>query len=697
MRISTIFKIAGVLVVAVVVGIVAVLLTIDPNDYKEDIQQAAKDATGRDLAIDGDIGLDIGFTTSLSIAGVRFANAPWGSEPNMLRAREVGVAVAILPLISGQLDVKGLTVRDADILLESDAQGRSNADFSKPGGSDAAAGASSSDAGSDDDGAISIAINNVIIENATVTIRNAQDKSETVLVVDQLSASGDGAGAPLDIELAAELTTNGVQLPLELKGTVGAPAAMMAGDRPFPIDISGTALGFDFKAKGAIKEPASMTGIALALEASANDLSGLEPFVGDGLPTASPFSFRGNLTGGGEKFGVGGLVLKLGSTEIGGSVTATLSGPRPRIDGTLKAPKIDLTELMPPDTGSAPAGTAPAANSSANGGKKDARAGKVFPNDPLPVEGLKAADAKLAITVAELIAPGAKLADLTVDIALDNGNLAIEPFGFVLSGSKFDGAVSLAARSAPAKLAFKLQAPKVDMGNMLKEQAGIEMLRGDGAVDIDVNGSGGSVAAIMASLNGHSRFLMEKGEAKTEAFDLLVGGLSSVMGALFSSKTEWTVLNCLANDFQITNGIAKSRVTLMDTEFLTISADGQIDLGKEALAMKVTPTPKSTTINVSVPIKIGGTLAAPTFTPDELATVKKLGSILGMAVFPPAAIVGLTEMGGSDNECVKIAQKGSEAPAPQGGSAVPKVEDVVKEPEKALEGVGKGIRNLFGR
>ena len=130
----------------------------------------------------------------------------------------------------------------------------------------------------------------------------------------------------------------------------------------------------------------------------------------------------------------------------------------------------------------------------------------------------------------------------------------------------------------------------------------------------------------------------------------------------------------------------------MDTELLTITVDGQVNLGPETLALKITPAPKSTTISVAVPIKVGGTLANPTFAPDELAAAKKIGSLLGIVAFPPAAILGLTELGGSDNECVKLAQKGGEA---QGGGST--MENLTKEPGKALEDVGKGLRGLFGK
>ncbi|MEK9662119.1 MAG: AsmA family protein, partial [Alphaproteobacteria bacterium] len=339
MRVSTILKIIGVLVVAVVVAIVAILLTVDPNDYKEDLQKLAKDATGRDLTIGGDISLELGLTVGLAIDDVRFSNAEWGSKPDMVSAKEVAARLAILPLISGKLDIEGLTIRDAAILIETDAQGRSNFEFTPSGeaGGTPAAKDSRAESGSSEDGDVSIAINNVIIENATVTVRDAQQKSETVVVVSKLNASGSGATAPLDIELVAELTTDGNKVPVELKGTVGAPATLMSGDRPFPIDVTGKALGFDFSAKGSINEPTAMSGIAVALEASATDLSGLAPFAGDGLPAAGPFSFKGSVTGGGDAYAIEGFGLKLGNTDIGCNVKATLSGARPRIDGTITA------------------------------------------------------------------------------------------------------------------------------------------------------------------------------------------------------------------------------------------------------------------------------------------------------------------------------------------------------------------------
>ncbi|MFP6697190.1 MAG: hypothetical protein VCF08_09845, partial [Alphaproteobacteria bacterium] len=213
------------------------------------------------------------------------------------------------------------------------------------------------------------------------------------------------------------------------------------------------------------------------------------------------------------------------------------------------------------------------------------------------------------------------------------------------------------------------------------------------------------ISAIAGSLNGGTNLLMTEGKVKTEALDLAVGGLSALVGMMSSGeKFEWTVLNCVASRFDMKKGVATSRVLLADTEYSTVVGEGSLDLGKETLAMKVSTQSKSATLNLAVPIKIGGTFAQPTFRPDELATARRLGGLLGAALFPPAALLALGDMGsGDDNPCLKIAQGqqgGSgnrpavQAKQPAAKSAAESTTEAVKAP---LESLKKGLGSLFGK
>ncbi|NNE84324.1 MAG: AsmA-like C-terminal region-containing protein, partial [Alphaproteobacteria bacterium] len=279
-------------------------------------------------------------------------------------------------------------------------------------------------------------------------------------------------------------------------------------------------------------------------------------------------------------------------------------------------------------------------------------------------------------------------------LALDNGALALKPLDASLVGSAVSGDIGVDTRSVPASVSFNVKAPQLDIGELLREFADLDKLRGGGAMNVALRGTGSSVAEIMASLNGHSRLLMGEGEVKND-FLGTVSGLSQTVGEVFGKK-EWIAIECIASDFEVTNGVANSRINVINTELLLITTEGKVDLAQEKPDLKVSPSPKGIDLSLAVPVNVGGSLANPTFTPDTLATAKKIGGILGAIAFPPAAILGLGELGSSDNSCLQTAK--ADSPQPQAEPSKPEtpVEAVTDSAKDAIEDVGKGLKKLFG-
>jgi len=102
------------------------LLTYDFNRLKPDIVTAVKSATGRDLAIQGDINVAIGLTPRLVIEKVAFQNAKWGSRPQMLQVKRFELQLALLPLLSGTLEIRRAALINAEIWIEVNRQGALN-------------------------------------------------------------------------------------------------------------------------------------------------------------------------------------------------------------------------------------------------------------------------------------------------------------------------------------------------------------------------------------------------------------------------------------------------------------------------------------------------------------------------------------------------------------------------------------------
>ncbi|MBM3561505.1 MAG: AsmA family protein, partial [Alphaproteobacteria bacterium] len=233
MRFWTVIKILVVVVVAIVVAGIAAILSIDPNDYKGDIVAVVEQETGRKLIIGSDIELSLGLTTSFGVKNVMLSNAEWGSRPEMLKVGELAAEVAVLPLITGSISIDRFVLKDAAILIETDRQGRSNLDF-KPAGAPPAgapAPAQTPAAAGGTMGALP-SINNVLIENATLTMIDGKAGTTTTVALARAALEADGANAPLEINVAGRASLKGKDLDFALDGTAGTLAALAAGNQP---------------------------------------------------------------------------------------------------------------------------------------------------------------------------------------------------------------------------------------------------------------------------------------------------------------------------------------------------------------------------------------------------------------------------------------------------------------------------------
>ena len=129
MRLRTVILLIVAVLVVLPLGAVGYFLTLGPDDLKQLIVARVAAQTGRQMVINGQFDLDLSLTPSLSAEDITFQNAPWGSRPEMARVGHVEVQLDLMPLFGGTLDITRILLKDADILIETDAAGRSNLDF----------------------------------------------------------------------------------------------------------------------------------------------------------------------------------------------------------------------------------------------------------------------------------------------------------------------------------------------------------------------------------------------------------------------------------------------------------------------------------------------------------------------------------------------------------------------------------------
>jgi len=481
----------GVLVAALVVAAVAILKSMDFNQYRGLIAEQVKVATGRDLTIAGDLKLEISLAPAITVEGVAFANAPWGSRPAMATVRKFAAQVELLPLLTGDIRINRIVLDGLDLLLETDAQGRGNwelatAPAAKGGGP----------------GRLPV-VKKVHVNDVKVVYRDGRSGAIETVSLDTLAVAADSLESPMDVRLKGYHN----RTPFEVSGQLGPVAILFDGGKPYPVRVAASAIGLTADVRGVITEPRLAQGLDLKVavkgEDAANTVAALKPFVpalkDRNIPPIGPLDAKARLTGSAARLAVDDLVLsvgqaqqglvglqgriadlmeakgidvavnvdaqnvqplgglfgvalpkvpplratarlkdtpdgyaieglsaKVGAGDLSGSVTLALVGkPRPIITAALSSSVIDLKALMPPEPTAKPAS------------KPTARPDKrVFPDDPLPLEALKAADADLSATIGRLVlVNGVVLGNVETKVNVRNGKLVIQPASLAVGGA----------------------------------------------------------------------------------------------------------------------------------------------------------------------------------------------------------------------------------------------------------------------
>ena len=113
-----IFIALGVFITLVVGAVLVVPSFIDWSEYRAQIAEEVKNATGRDLLIGGDIAFSLVPDPVLRVSDIRLANADGASSQDMIAIRQLDVRVALMPLIGGTVHVNSIRLIEPVIKLE---------------------------------------------------------------------------------------------------------------------------------------------------------------------------------------------------------------------------------------------------------------------------------------------------------------------------------------------------------------------------------------------------------------------------------------------------------------------------------------------------------------------------------------------------------------------------------------------------
>jgi len=325
--------IAALLMVILATTIYLILASYDYNKLKPRVVQVVRDATGRELTLGGPIELAIGLSPSLMVKNVMLANAPWASQPEMIKAKELRAQVRLLPLLFGDVELERLVLADVEITLETDGGGRSNWQF--PGGDKSKRSIWS---------VRELEIESVKIVKLKLTFHNDESGSTSRFSLDSLDVSRKPSSGEMTINFKGE--ANGK--PLALSGKTGSIVNLLA-HKPLAIDLLGQVSDARIAVAGVIGDVPKLDRLDLKVQVSGTDLADLGIAAGIYMPGTDAFQLAAHLRGSADLLTLEEVKgnLSRGSVKVGGkgkvSNLISLAGIDLQVEGSGR----DLAEVSP--------------------------------------------------------------------------------------------------------------------------------------------------------------------------------------------------------------------------------------------------------------------------------------------------------------------------------------------------------------
>lgn len=482
--------ILAVLVILPVAGLAIFLATFDLNGQRPRIEAAVQDATGRKLELLGPIGLAVSLTPTLTVRDAHFANMPGGSRPEMASIRALDVQLAILPLLSNRIEVKRLELDGADILLETDAQGRPNWVFAPAGQPQPPAQPAEPKKG----GALpGLAVGRIAITNAVLAYRDGRTRETRTVEVASLELRQKPSDGTL--ELAGDLSVE--RQKVTLAGAFGALSDLTRSNlpQPWPMRLTVEALGARLGLEGSIARPAEGKGWRVALNGRVPELARLAALMpgaqipalrnielavaaadsGAVLPEISDL----RLTIGESDLAATAPGLRLNSLEvrlprptepISLNLQAVAQGAPVRLAGTLGAPAL----VLPPGTPGAMQGPYPVDLTFTTGTATASLKGQIA--NPVAVTGV---DLNVAVRMPDLAVltgltgqPMPPLRDLSIDLGIAERGAAFAN-GALIKGLK----VTSSAADVAGDLTIILGQRKGVNGRLASQRINLDQLQ----------------------------------------------------------------------------------------------------------------------------------------------------------------------------------------------------------------------------
>ncbi|MEW8320091.1 MAG: AsmA family protein [Candidatus Thiodiazotropha sp.] len=647
----------GMILLLVIAAIILIPLFVDPNDHKERIVAEVKKATGRDLAIEGDIGLSVFPRLALELNGLTLSNAEGFEASDFAAVKHAEVGVNLVPLLFKQLlEVDTVRIEGLKLNLAKSKNGTTNWD-DMLGKAEADQTAEAQEPQTQGGAALpAITIGGLDIKEANL-VWDDQSTGERFQVENIYLQTGELApGREVELSFGMDLAS---RKPM-MKGNVKLTSQMLVNpdkqlysmqDVQLAVNLTGEGMpeeGIEGLLEGNLQVNLSSNTLDLhdlVLSSGKLKLSGqvqgeniqTDPsFKGDlklaefnlrewmkqfGLPlpetadeeVLQSFYLTSDFTASSDQLVMKNLLLELDQTKLKGEFEL-VDFASPAYLFNLDLNSINLDRYLPP---AAEPGKAP--RRPAKGGGEDE---PLFPNEllrQLRVDG--------TLRIDNIIVNGVRAEAILLKVRGRDGKLNLDHEVGRFYDGLMKGDVQLDVTGERPAVKLNQKVSRILSGPLLMDLTGKDTLLGSGDLDMQLSSRGNTVKQLKRGLNGQLAFDFRDGAVKGFNLAKMIRDTKARLkgeGILVLNEPEQTDFSELNGRATIVNGVVNNQSLLAKSPYLRLEGSGKAYLLEERLKYSVRPVIVNTPagqggealeelVGVPIPVRIKGNWNNPDF------------------------------------------------------------------------------------
>ena len=631
----------GLLLIIVALGF-ALTHLFDPNDYKDEIRQIARDKAHIELTLNGDIGWSLFPWLGLELHDAAVATLAKPAEP-FADLQMLGLSVRVLPLLRREVQMSDVRVEGLNLRLNRDKDGHGNwEDIGKVPANTAGTPAATTGEAQPRTTAqaekpaqpIRLDIDSLTVNNARVEYNDEKTGRQFSAESIQLSTGPVHDSTNIPVKLTAFLGTNQpvLRVRTELNGELRFERALQRyklEDMKLSGEVAGDPLQgktMTFAAQGQLlldraANVAEWTGIKISanqlralgelkvneldktpqvsggLSIAQFDLAKFVDSIGQKLPTMAEGSLSkvelvSRLAGTPTSITLDDINLKVDDSTFSGRI-AVEDFTKQSLRATLKADTFNVDRYLPPKSAEANSAKqvreAEVASTEA-----DAMAGAgstPLPQAPtkeawsnerlLPVERLSKLDVDADLTFGQLILDKLPIQNATLKASGQAGLLTLTSLRGDLYQGNFDAKGTLDVRQQAPVMNVQTQISRVPVEKILESQGKTPPVKGLVTLNSTLTGTGNSQKALIETLNGNASFVINNGVLLNANLEQqLCKGIATLNRKTLSGEPRGkdTPFQELKGNLNFRNGVASNPDLKVRIPGMTVNGDGDVDL-----------------------------------------------------------------------------------------------------------------------